>query len=144
MGRLHHGDMWSPLSSLQPARAVPPSMLAAGPCCPTNIPRGNRVPRDLRLPVLRAQGPKGPGGQVGSSTWAVSSLHPSCPRGALACPVPSPFPEALLGLGHALGWLPQDRQRCQPACKVSLVTEQLSLVGSWRGGSKAALAWFPL
>lgn len=144
VGSLHRQGTRSPLPALHPARAVPPSTLAAGPCCPAS-----------RHPFA--------GKIVSLETWGSQSSELTVPKGCegrweavcglsvrfilhLQVPCPPLSPNPCWDLAVLWARCPRmGSAACQPACKVSRVTEQLSLVGSWRGGGgEAALAWFPL
>lgn len=125
MGRLHHQGTWAWPGLSQFCAGC--SVLQAGHSFTGTIVSLGR----LRLSLLRACEPTGLRGQVGSSTGMSVQVIPLVCAG----PVLSPCPKALLGLGSALGSLPQlcqvpakslglpapspgrclKRQRCLPA-----------------------------
>lgn len=125
MGRLHHQGTWAWPGLSQFCAGC--SVLQAGHSFTGTIVSLGR----LRLSLLRACEPTGLRGKVGSSTGMSVQVIPLVCAG----PVLSPCPKALLGLGSALGSLPQlcqvpakslglpapspgrclKRQRCLPA-----------------------------
>lgn len=158
MGRLHHQGTWAWPGLSQFCAGC--SVLQAGHSFTgTIVSLGH-----LRLSLLRACEPTGLRGQVGGSTGVSVQVIPLVCAG----PVLSPCPKALLGLGSALGSLPQlcqvpakslglpaaspgrclKRQRCLPAL-VSFVKaagmsqDLLSPRERERGGEKGSVSSAP-